>query len=85
MHKIGDGQTVRLIETVRLIFRMSNFRTYSTFNRVIWEKFQTVHLIQTVRIIESTEYLPISKKTIFMEFQIHQVPVIYKVPIEVKF
>ena len=56
MQTIGDGQTVRLIETVRLIFRMSNFRSYGTFNRVIWEKFQTVRLIQTVRIIESKEY-----------------------------
>ena len=57
MQTIGDGQTVRLIETVRLIFRMSNFRSYGTFNRVIWEKFQTVRLIQTVRIIESSEYI----------------------------
>ena len=56
MQTIGDGQTVRLIETVRLTFRKSNFRSYGTFNRVIWEKFQTVRLIQTVRIIESTEY-----------------------------
>ena len=56
MQTIGDGQTVRLIETVRLIFRKSNFRSYSTFNRDIWEKFQTVRLIQTVRMIESTEY-----------------------------
>ena len=54
MQTIGDGQTV---ETVRLIFRKSNFRSYGTFNRVIWEKFQTVRLIQTVRIIESTEYV----------------------------
>ena len=57
METISDGQTVRLIETVRLIFRKSNFRLYSTFNRVIWEKFQTVRLIETVRIIESIEYL----------------------------
>ena len=51
METISDGQTVRLIETVRLIFRMSNFRSYGTFNRVIWEKFQTV------RIIESSEFI----------------------------
>ena len=57
MQTIEDGQTVRLIETVRLIFRKSNFRLYGPFNRVIWEKFQTVRLIQTVRIIESTEYI----------------------------
>ena len=50
---ILESQTVRLIETVRLFFAEAVLRSYGTFNRVIWEIFQTVRLIETVLIIES--------------------------------
>ena len=53
-------------------------RSYGTFNRVIWEKFQTVRLIQTVRIIESTEYLPISKKTVYLWIDPNEIKVMGK-------
>ena len=54
---VPEIQTVRLIETVRLSILESTWRSYGTFNRVIWLEFQTVRLIETVLIIESSEYL----------------------------
>ena len=55
LETILGGQTVRLIETLRLFFADSTLRSYCTFNRVIWKNFHTVRLIQTLLIIESTE------------------------------
>ena len=39
-------QTVRLIETVRLVINFIRFRSYGTFNRDFWKSKQTVRLIE---------------------------------------
>ena len=57
LEPIPESQTVRLIETVRLFFPDKTLRSYCMFNRVTWKIFQSVRLIQTLLIIESTEYL----------------------------
>ena len=49
--------TVRLIETVRLSIFRTILRSYYTFNRVILKILQTVRLIETWLIIESSEYI----------------------------
>ena len=46
-----------LNSTINQTVQFFKIRLYSTLNRVIWENFRTVHLIETVQLIESSEYI----------------------------
>jgi len=44
-----------LNSTINQTVQFFKIRGYSTLNRVIWENFRTVHLMETVQLIESSE------------------------------